>query len=501
MTDTGDDIFPEQEDLEVAPKRPITVRTAAIVGVRVFAGLVGLGVAAVTIAASALLPIPTIRATPQGVLVTPVPTAQQLVCPGAVLRLSDDSGAGATIPSAIGQASVRFESSSGTVDSYPFEASDAGTAGTTAAPSIISTPPNQADPTERVLLSAAQAESVDEGDYVGLAATDCAVASGDAWLAAGSTAVGRTTLLTLNNPTEVAATVTIELFGETGTIRAPGTSGIIVPASGQRIISLAGFQPGVQSPVVHVRSTGGQVVAGLQQSTVRGLDPGGVDLIGPTSSPSTENVIPGVLVTDLAGLQALRGGGIGYDDLSTTLRFFAPGSGTVSLTVSVIPADGQATGDSFVLDIEAGRVTDVALDELETGSYTVRVDSTAPVIATARVSSASGPATDFAWLTSAPPLRESAQFTTAPGPSPVLHLANPGTTDATVALTASDGDDLHVVVAAGSAAVVAIMAGVTYQLTGFDRLFAAVTLADSGMIAGYPVRPPGVGSSPITVYP
>ncbi len=43
--------------------------------------------------------------------------------------------------------------------------------------------------------------------------------------------------------------------------------------------------------------------------------------------------------------------------------------------------------------------------------------------------------------------------------------------------------------------------GVTYSLTGFTSLFAAVTLDDGGMIAGYGVHPPGVGSGPIVVYP
>lgn len=496
-----DDVFPEQDDVEAPEKGPITARSAAVVGVRVIAGLVGIGVAAATIAASALLPLPTIRSTPPGELVTPVPTAQQLVCPGAVLRLSDDTGQGATTPSAIGSPTARFASSSGAVDTISLESSDAATGGTAAAPAVISTPPNPADPTVRILLSGAQSQQVDAGDFVGLAAADCGVASGDTWLVGGSTTVGRTTLLTLSNPTEVSATVNLELFGEAGAILAPGTSGIIVPAGGQRVLSLAGFQPGIESPVVHVTSTGGQVVAELQQSTVRGLAPGGLDIVGPSQPPSVENVIPGVLVTDLVAVQALRGGGPGYDDLRTTLRFFAPGKGTVAVTVSVVPEDGQETGTSFAIDVDAGRVMDVPIDELATGSYTVRVSSNAPLTAAARVSSAAGSANDFAWIPAAEQLLEGAQLTAAPGPSPVLHLANPAATDATVTLTATGGGDLSVLVPAGSSALVALAPGETYQLGGFQRLFATATLAGAGMIAGYSVHPPGVGSAPVMVYP
>jgi hypothetical protein len=496
-----DDLFPEQDDLETSTRAPITARGAAIVGARVFTGLVGIGVAAATIAASALLPLPTVSSTPASSLVTPVPTAQKLVCPGAVLRLSDETGEGATIPSALGRPVTRYASSSGTAEATPFELSDAGTGGTAAAPELVSAPPNPADPGDRTLLSGAQSQQVDEGDFVGLAAADCGLASGDIWLAGGATTVGRTTLLTLANPSEVPATVDLDLFGEDGAIAAAGTSGIIVPANGQRVISIAGFLPEVVSPVVHVRSSGGQIVAELQQSTVRGLDPGGVDIIGATQAPSVSNVIPGLLITNLEAVQALRSGGPGFDDLTTMLRLFAPGEGSVAVTINVIPEDGQATGTSFALDLDAGLVVDVALEELETGNYTVQVESSEPVLAAARVSSAFESATDFAWLAAAPPLQERAQLTVAPGPSPALHLSNTASSDAVVTLTPSQGDDLTALVPAGGSTIVPLESGMSYGLTGFERLFATVTLAGGGMIAGYSVHPPGAGSTPIVVYP
>ena len=51
-----------------------------------------------------------------------------------------------------------------------------------------------------------QSQQVDSGDYVGLAAADCEIAVGDSWLAGGATTTGRTTLLTLTNPTACAVT-------------------------------------------------------------------------------------------------------------------------------------------------------------------------------------------------------------------------------------------------------------------------------------------------------
>lgn len=497
-----DQTFPDEEEGPSRKRAPLTARGVALLSGRLAAGIIGIGVAGVAIAGAGLLPLPTVGSSAPSQLVTPVPTAQQLVCSGSFLRLSDETGQDATTASAIGRATMSSASSSGSVDAAPLEQSDASTGGTPAAPTLISTPPNPADPTEQILLSGAQVQVVSEGDFVGLTASDCGVASGDIWLAGGSTAVGRTTLLTLSNPTEVPATVNLELFGETGAIAAPGTSGIIVPADGQRVLSLAGFQPDVVSPVVHVTSSGGQVVAELQQAIVRGLVPGGVDIIGATSSPALESVIPGLQVTNLAGTQQMLSGGESFEDVRTVLRLFAPGEGdTVTMTISFVPEDATDTGTSFTAEVETGRVVDIPVEELANGNYTVKVSSPVPAISAARVTSVTGNATDFAWLGGSSPLQERAQFTAVDADSPVLHLANPTDADATVTLTASEGSDLTVTVPAGASAVLPVAPGTSYELGGFDRMFAAVTVAQSGFIARYSVHPPGEGSSSVRVYP
>lgn len=494
----------DDDDIDVAapaPKQRISARAAALIGARTAAGLIGVGIAVVLVLAATFLPLPTVKAVPPGERITPVPTAQQLVCPGAALRLANDFGQRATEPSPIGAPATQFASSSGPIDSRAFTQSDASTGHTAAAPSTISAPPNQAEAGKQILLSGAQAQSVSEAEFVGLAAADCAVANGDAWLVGGSTSVGRTTLLTLDNPSEVASTVTLELFGESGPIVAPGTSGIIVPPNGQRVLSLAGFKRDVASPVVHVMSTGGQILANLQQSTVRGLAPGGFDIFGPTTSPSTENVIPGLLVTDVVEVQNLQVGGESFNDLPPSLRLFAPGEGTVATTVNVVPENGQGTGASLSLDVEAGRVVDLPIADLDTGSYTVKVSSKQPLVAAVRVSSAKGAANDFAWLAATPDLSARAQFTVAPGPGPILHLSNPGKSDETVRLTARSGGRMDVTVPAGASVAVAVTPSTTYELTGFEELFGAVTFTDgNGGIARYGLHPPGAGSTPIRVY-
>lgn len=498
--DEADDLFPDTVESR-EPRKPITARGVAVAGARAATGAIGIAIAVAAVVGSALLPLPVLKSTPASVVVTPVPTAQQLVCPGSVLRLSDDLGQGASVSSAIGRPTLRSFATSGSVDSIPLEQSDASTGTTTAAPTIISTPPNAADPSEVILISGAQSQDVNEGDFVGLAAGGCATVSGDSWLAGGSTLVGRTTLLTLSNPTEVPATVDLELFSERGAIAAPGTSGIVVPASGQRVLSLAGFQPDMASPVVHVTSVGGQVVAELQQSIVRGLAPGGVDIAGVSAGPTLEAVIPGLVVVDPASVEAIQGGGDTFQDLRTALRLFAPGEGTVSTTISVVPEDGIGTGTSFALELDAGRVTEVPISDLAAGSYTVKISASLPIIAAARVSTVAGAAVDFAWLSSAPVLEDRALVTIAPGPGAQLHLANASSDPVTVTLAASTGDDLSADLAPGASVSVDVVTGTSYELSGFSALHAAVSLSKGGQIATYAVLPPGVGSSPVKIFP
>jgi hypothetical protein len=209
-----------------------------------------------------------------------------------------------------------------------------------------------------------------------------------------------------------------------------------------------------------------------------------------------------VLVTDLDAVQALRkGGDPQYDDVDTSIRVFAPGEGSVTLDVSVAPEGVSGGVLEFSLDIDAGRVTDVPLEQLASGSYTITVKATEPVIASARATSAAGGATDFAWFSSASVLTASAQVTAAPGPAPVLHLANPTRTDADVVVTAAGGASSTVSVPAGASGLLQLEPGATYSLTGFAELYASVTLAEGGMIAAYGVHPPGVGSGPVLVYP
>jgi hypothetical protein len=467
-----------------------------VISTRVVLGVVGILVGASAVAASSLLPLPTIGPPARGVSVTPVPATKQLVCPGAVLQLGDIGGENASVASPIAQPSTTRAASTGSFESRSLQGSDGS--GSAAAPQVISTVADAAD----AEIAGAQYQQVDREDYRGLIAAVCSQPSSDAWLVGGSTSVGRTTLLAIANPGAVSSTVAVELFGPDGAVEAPGMDGIVIGANSQRVVSLAGFAPDLESTVVHVTSRGGPVVATLQQSIVRGIEPGGVETVGSTAAPSTMNVIPGVVIR---GADAIgeRLGEDGFEDLRTILRFYVPGDADAQTTVRILPEDPNLEGASFDLSLDPGVVSDIPVESLTDGSYTVVVESSVPVavaartatVATDRVGSVSAGASDLAWFASAVPLVGVPFVAIAPGPGATLHLSNPGGSAATITVGGES-----VTVDAGGSAAVTVNGGETYLLEGAEGLYASVSLAAPGQLASYLLSSVVNDESPITIY-
>lgn len=513
-----------------------SARRLALVGARSAIGLVGVAVAAVAVAAATWLPTPVIGTGPSSTVVTPVAATQLRICPGPILRLGDATGQEATTAISLGRADVVRSATHGTPSLENMDA----TGNETNAPSQrLSLPPAEAGE-EPGLLAGSQSQYAEADDYVGFAATDCATPGSESWLVGGSTTTGRTTLIALNNPSKVASTVSITVYSETGIVNAAGTEGIVVPSGGQRILSLAGFAPGLANPVIRVVSTGGQVTANLQQSIVRTLVPGGVDLFGASTRPSTFTVIPGVAITDHDTIEAAAGAD-GYQDIGGVLRMFVPGPGDGAdsgsapfpVTVTAIPEDGESPAIASTLEVDPGVVTDFPLGDFEAGNYTITVLSDVAAVAAVRTSTVTiaggtilddtdaggtdaGPgdaasdgtasgtvevaSTDFAWFVGAPELHGQALVSVAPGPSPLLHLVNTGTTDAVVTIEASAGAGNTVTVPAGGAVAVPVTDGLSYTLAGFDTLRVGVSYQGDGRLAGFVVRPQERVSQPVTVY-
>ncbi|NIJ04142.1 DUF5719 family protein [Frigoribacterium faeni] len=468
-------------------ERPLIARTR-----RVALGAAGLAVAAVVVGAAGVLPLPTLQTVPAGQVVTPVPVDQQRVCAGSLLQLSDAEGQQATTASSVGRAQVASTSSSGDDESDSL----AGADGSDSDP-VVWTTPVQGD--DVPLVAAAQSQAVSEGDLVGFASAPCAEPTSSTWLVGGSTETGRVSLVVLVNPTDVNATVDLGIAAEEGRVQGPGIDGIVVAPRSQKVVPLSGFATGLVSPVVHVQSRGGRIVASLQQSVVRTLDPGGVDVVSGGAAPARQVVVPGIVVRDSASLE----GAVSEPssaDLQSVVRVYVPGDEAAQVSVTLSTADG--TSVQFQTRAEAGRVTDVPVDGLGDGTWTATLVSQVPVLAGARTSTISPEgAVDLAWASAAPALRGDTLVQVPQGEGPTLSVANPGTEAATATVGVGDAEPQQVSVPAGSTVDVAVAAGDVVSLTDADGLRAAVSWSAAGALASWPVTSPLPASTPVTVYP
>ncbi|MGN6428657.1 MAG: DUF5719 family protein [Leifsonia sp.] len=471
-------------------------RALAKIGARAVGGVVGIGVAVLAVAGATLLPLPSVAIDVPASTVHPVPADQQRVCPGPVLALAADA-AQASRPAALGTPTVGYGTDGPDVQTRNLKP-DADTSSADQAPLAltVSTPQGATEPP---LFAGAQVQDAVSEDLAGLAASACLEPSADSWLVAGSTSLGQTSLVLLSNPTSVDATVSLTVYTETGMADAPGGTGITVPAGAQKVVPLAGLAPAATAPVVHVQTTGGQVVATLQQSFEQGIQPYGVEQTGATGSPSRVQRIAGVTIATLAAVTAGQSAeSVGVD--FPAVRILVPGQEDAQVTIGAVGENGTAAGNSYAQTIKAGNVAEVPLGNLKDGSYTVTVNSSVPVVAAVRTSVIGQKARDFAWFASSPGLNDRQLVAVPSGPSPVLHFANAGEKDAPVTVTPETGKPFTVTVPAEGGANHAVPPG-NYTIEGAKGLAASVSFAGAGLTSSFALEPPGPLAAPIEVYP
>lgn len=451
---------------------------------------------------AAYVPWPEHRAAPASVLVQPAESRQQRVCPGPLLALGEDAAA-ATTASSIGAAArvIVAEPADAVLEEIPLQSDDDPRAEENGGPVAIAAEPGAV---AAGMLAGAQSQSASTETLAGFAAAACAEAVSESWLVAGATNLGRSGLVLLANPSDVTATVDVRVVGETGPVEAPSGLGVIVPPRSERVLSLAGLAPNLASPVVHVSATGGAIAASLEHSVVVGLAPAGVELTGATAAPATSQVIPGLVVPQGGGVEASEDHAEG--DVHPAVRLFAPGEDPVDVSIGVV-ADSGAGGSAIEVTLQPGRTTDVPLGVLDAGTYTVRVEADAPVVAAARATvggtagqtDAAAPS-DLAWTVATAPLLGSAVVAIPEGPSPTLHLVNPGGSPAEARVTI-DGAERAVQVPAAGAASIEVGSAASVVLTGSEGLHASVSFRGSDELASFGVQPPGPSDAPIRVYP
>ncbi|GAA1513657.1 DUF5719 family protein [Agromyces terreus] len=480
---------------------PVERRRIIRTGVRVVVALAVAAVAVAVVGAAAVLPWPEHRVDPGEVVVAPEEAIQQRVCPGPLLSIGDDADAATELES-FGSASVISASSpeDAEIEKTSLEAPENARADEHGAPVVLESQPGAVDPG---MLAGAQSQTARTDLLGGFAAASCSEATSESWLVAGSTTLGRSSLILLANPTDVAATVDVRVSGESGPVEARSALGITVAPRSQRVLSLAGLAPNVASPVVHITSTGGAIAASLEQSAIAGLAPAGIELTGPTAAPGASLVIPGIVIGGESGVHADDDHAEG--DAFPAVRLLAPGDDRVEVSIGIAEVGG-GDGDSIDVDLQPGAVSDIPLGELAAGTYTLRIEADGPVVAAARATvgsaesatDAEAPA-DLAWFVAAQPLPETAVVAVASGPSATLQLAvgKDGSREASVTV---DGRTRTVEVPASGAVSVPVR-GRVVELEGVEGVSAAVTYRSATALAAFAVQPPGPLDTPIRVYP
>ena len=440
---------------------------------------------AALVAGVVLVPGPSFAPTVASVAVTPDRSDQSLVCAGGALGLTR----GDNPQLAVIEVEQRYASGAGLV------ASTLASSDVVDGSAVVVTLPRDA-PGDA--LAATGIVRVATSDLAGLAAAECLTPTRSSWLVGGATTVGRTTWIVLSNTDAVDAVVDLALWGDTGPIDAVGTTGIIVAAGSQRVISLAGFAVDEPSPVVRVSSTGGSVAATLQTSVVRGLTPSGTSIVTPLSEPAVRHVIAALpVINGQSALESSTADG-GADGLPA-LRMLATGDATAQVTVRLVGLDGAA-GLVTEATLEPGVVLDLPLTNLADGEYSVIVDATEPIVVAARTSTAAFDSADLEWFSPSPALPADADVLVAVPPldddvSALMHFVAPdGAAQVTI-------DGTAVSIAPGGMVIVPSVSNAGVRLSANGTVHVSVTYRGDGVLAGSRVLAPPSAVGPLTVLP
>lgn len=335
-----------------------------------------------------------------------------------------------------------------------------------------------AQPAEDGALAAVSYQSLTNLNVRGLAVSECQEPRTETWLVGGDTTTGRQAALSISNPGDVPATVNIDLWGATGPISSPLGQGVLVQPGAQRVLSLSGLAPSEISPVVRISSTGVGVVATLHSSIVRGLVADGISVATGQPAPSVQRVIPGVYLAPEDVIGPLKGKE-GYLDVGCALRLLSP-SADASVTVRILRSSGPAI--TTQLELVAGQVRDLTLDELGSGDVGIVVESSEPVVAAVRQSVGTEEATDTSWVGSSYPLLGNAALAIPPLGESRVTFVNPSTTSIAISF---DGRDVEV----PAGGIVTRPASDTHLIVAPAEIYAAVSVRGETIIGNLQVLP------------
>lgn len=233
---------------------------------------------------------------------------------------------------------------------------------------------------------------VASGDDRGMVTTTCRRPATSWWFSDASSTLGRLARIVLTNADDVPASVTVTIHDADGEVAAPGGRGIIVAPRSRVELRLDVLAPGLDTAAVRVRATTGRIHAALLMREVDVTTPRGVEWLTPTNAMDAQ-VIP----------------------LPSRLQ---------SANLTLLSVDKDATASIWVRDAEsrylppgfdrvelpAGRVVSLAIDDVIPGGVTLEITATAPIVASvrARVEPVRGSRGDIVSVGPAPALTQAA---------------------------------------------------------------------------------------------
>jgi Family of unknown function (DUF5719) len=286
-------------------------------------------------------------------------TSLTRVCPPAAPGSGQAHVAVTSVPSA--------GASGGTVTLSPLAAAGAAAGGKAAAPVTVSSPgqaslvtaPSSASATA-VVASGAMAEGLaaEQASGSGLSTLRCADPAPDLWFTGTGQAAGGTDIrLYLMNTDSLAASVSVTIMTDSGTVDANGETGITVAPGRTVEQSLTSIVHGSEVIGLNVHSSVGRVAAAVWESGT---------WLPETTAPSTSSVIPGLSAA------------------SSAARLFIVVPGSVNAQVKVVALTPQGRFQPFgaaPVSAPAGAASEFTLSSLGVGAAAIELTSNVPIAA------------------------------------------------------------------------------------------------------------------------
>lgn len=299
------------------------------------------------------------------------PKPLQVYCPGGTVRSGGPNGTEPGVIEVVSGAAIGLNAKAGTVEVFQSKVSSGQ--------SFTSLDTAAEQSTE--VLSATQVSVANDNRISGLSAINCSQPVSSGYFLNGSTTVGTESILILSNPHQVEAVINLQLV-----LEPEKKARLVLPGGSQKYYNLSQIAPDAESFLLHFEASGPGVSVAMQQRTIDGLKPTGLDLSDSVSEPQTSQIFPvissvGTLIAPEAGLA------------QSLLRVANPSSQSTQVRVQLTSVSESKT---VVLDLAPQSILEKDL-ELAEGLWSAELESDIPVFAVIR-NATFAQGIDFEWL-------------------------------------------------------------------------------------------------------